>query len=163
MLRPWRAARRFKRFHGFFQVAHNKLGHCQGRIPRHARHFHVSHAACIRTQTPAPLPNNLPRQTAMAGDTGLRSRKIVDGKCNLSFGPAGRWNNVLPQQRAGMRRITSRVRFRTPAHGPAYSCPGSLSSVPGTFQISCVKIGPFLKPQAAAHRGRRALSCGKCL
>src|SRR5689334_12641 len=29
--------------------------------------------------------------------------------CNLSFGPAGRWNNILPQQRSGMGRTTSRV------------------------------------------------------
>jgi hypothetical protein len=31
---------------------------------------------CMRTQTPAPSPNNLPSRTATAGDTGLRSRKI---------------------------------------------------------------------------------------
>ncbi len=40
--------------------------------------FHVSYAACMRTHTPAPSPNNLPSRTAMAGDTGLRSR---NSKC----------------------------------------------------------------------------------
>ena len=38
--------------------------------------FHVSYAACMRTQAPAPSPNNLPRRTATAGETGLCSRKI---------------------------------------------------------------------------------------
>jgi hypothetical protein len=38
--------------------------------------FQVSYAACMRTQTPAPSPNSLPRRTATAGDTGLRSRKM---------------------------------------------------------------------------------------
>lgn len=32
---------------------------------------------------------------------------------NLSFGPAGCWNNVLPQQRIGMGRTTSRISFGT--------------------------------------------------
>jgi hypothetical protein len=31
--------------------------------------FHVSYAACMRIQTPAPSPNNLPSRTATAGDT----------------------------------------------------------------------------------------------
>ena len=37
--------------------------------------FHVSWEACMRIQTPSPSPNNLPSRTAIAGDTGLRSRK----------------------------------------------------------------------------------------
>jgi hypothetical protein len=61
--------------------------------------------------------NNLPRQTAMAGDTALRSRKIsyrcwredAEKLCDLSFGPAGSWNHVLPQQSAGMGRATIRI------------------------------------------------------
>jgi hypothetical protein len=35
---------------------------------------------------------------------------------NLSFGPAGRWNNVLPQQRTGMGRTTSRIPFGSMNH-----------------------------------------------
>ena len=31
--------------------------------------------------------------------------------CNLSFGPPGRWNNVIPQQRTGMGRTTGRISF----------------------------------------------------
>ena len=75
--------------------------------------FHVSYAACMRTQTPAPSPNNLPSRTATAGDTGLRSRKMLAGDaeklCNLGFCPAGGWNHILPQQGAGMGRTTIRI------------------------------------------------------
>ena len=73
--------------------------------------FHVSYAACMRTQTPAPSPNNLPSRTATAGDTGLRSMLAGDAEksCNLGFCPAGGWNYILPQQGAGMGRATIRM------------------------------------------------------
>ena len=65
----------------------------------------------MRTQTPAPSPNNLPSRTATAGDTGLRSMLAGDAEksCNLGFCPAGGWNYILPQQGAGMGRATIRM------------------------------------------------------
>jgi hypothetical protein len=44
----------------------------------HGAHFALveGDAACMRTQTPAPSRINLPRRTAIAGDTGLRSRNM---------------------------------------------------------------------------------------
>src|ERR1700761_2650582 len=44
----------------------------------------VSQAAGLRTQTPAPSPNNLPRRTATAGETGLRSFKTTSCQYGLA-------------------------------------------------------------------------------
>jgi hypothetical protein len=82
----------------------------------------------MRTQIPAPSPNNLPSRTATAGDTGLRSRKIVemltgDAKklCDLGFGPASRWNHILPQQSARMDRTTTRITFSNMNHDDLFT------------------------------------------
>ncbi len=58
----------------------------------------------MRTQTPAPSPNNLPSRIATAGDTGFARAKyrkdagVAEKLRDLGFSPASRWNHILPQQ-----------------------------------------------------------------
>jgi hypothetical protein len=75
-----------------------------------------------------PNPSAIAEQFAQANRFGWRhwltlAQNIVEmlardaeKLCNLSFGPADRWNNVLPQQRTGMGRTTRRISFGSMNH-----------------------------------------------
>src|SRR5882724_10727493 len=78
----------------------------------------------MRTQTPAPSPNNVPSRTTTPGETGLRSRKMsqrcwreMPRSCAISaLVFAGRRNHALPQQRAGVGRAKIRIALRYTSH-----------------------------------------------